>query len=80
VNQKEILQDQIKLLAILLRVLARVKEGAALKDAYCLRVSDTHTLDGDELETEDEVLLNRLKLRRYLQELSYYQTTLIKKK
>lgn len=38
VTQKEILQDQIRLLAILLRVLARIKEGATIKEAYCIKV------------------------------------------
>ena len=81
INQKEILQDQIRLLAILLRILARVKEGATLKEAYTLKVSDTTTLNGEELETtEQDVLINRLKLRRYLQEYSHYQATIVHKK
>jgi hypothetical protein len=41
INQKEILQDQIKLLSVLLRILARVKEGATLREAYTMKVSDT---------------------------------------
>jgi hypothetical protein len=40
INQKEILEDQIKLLAILLRILARMKEGTPFKEAYSLRVAD----------------------------------------
>jgi hypothetical protein len=64
INQKEILSDQIKLLAILLRILARVKEGATLREAYSLKVTES---SGDEVEgDEEEVLWNRLKLRRYL--------------
>jgi hypothetical protein len=73
INQKEILHDQIRLLAILLRIVARIKEGATIREAYTIRVQDTATLNGEELEvSEEDVLLNRLKLRRYLQELSHY--------
>jgi hypothetical protein len=38
INQKEILHDQIRLLAILLRVVARIKEGATLREAYTIKV------------------------------------------
>ena len=54
--------DQIRLLAILLRILARMKEGAPFKEAYCMRVTDSSGIN----ETLDEVMLNRVRLRRYL--------------
>lgn len=68
INQKEILSDQVKLLGILMRILARIKEGYKLKDAYCMRVTD--------VEEEDEVLMNRVRLRKYLREFQHYQMTL----
>ena len=48
---------------ILLRILTRFKGGTAkeIKESYMLRVED--------FETEDEVMKNRLKLRKYLKEL-----------
>jgi hypothetical protein len=77
INQKEILNDQIRLLAVLLRILARLKEGAPYKDAYCLPVMDSSQQPEEELEsTQDEVTMNRLHLRRYLQELKHYQDEL----
>ena len=45
-----------------MRILARVKEGSTLKGAYCMRVSDY------ESEDENEILMNRVRLRKYLRE------------
>ena len=60
-----------------------MKEGIPFKEAYCLRVQDlasgaggSDQGNGEEL---DDVTMNRVKLRKYLQELSHYQNTLIKK-
>lgn len=39
ITQKEILNDQVSLLSILLRILCRIKEGMPYKLAYCLRVN-----------------------------------------
>ncbi len=61
----------MRLLAILLRVLARLKEGVSYKDAYCLPVTDSSSIEETE-STVDEVMLNRVRLRRYLQELRHY--------
>ena len=69
INQKEILNDQVRILAILVRILARMKEGAPFKEAYCLRVVDSSTGMTEQL---DDVMPNRVKLRKYLQELSFY--------
>lgn len=80
INQKEILDDQVKLLGILLRILARIKEGApSFKEAYCTRVTYEPSSPSVETENCDDVAFNRVKLRKYLQELSYYQETLIRK-
>jgi hypothetical protein len=46
-----------------------MKEGAPFKEAYCLRVVDSSTGMTEQL---DDVMPNRVKLRKYLQELSYY--------
>ena len=69
INQKEILAGQINLLGLLLRILARVKECATLKEAYSMRVN--------ELESEQEVVMNRIRVRKYLRELQYYHSTLL---
>ena len=39
-NQKEILAEQIKLMTILLRIVARLKQGMKMKDAYCEIVTE----------------------------------------
>jgi len=56
----------------LLRILARFKGGTAqeIKEAYMQRVED--------FESEEEVMSNRLKLRRYLRELMLNQKRIVK--
>ena len=73
INQKEILNDQIRILTILMRVLARIKEGIPFKEAYC-KIVDEYEDDsnGDEGKRR-EALFNRLSLRKYLKEYMYYQ-------
>lgn len=73
-NQKEILVDQIKLLLVLIRILARVKEGATIREAYSRRVDDYESKD-----SEEEVMFTRIRLRKYLRELDYYQNSLVSK-
>lgn len=63
INQKEILNDQIRILGVLVRILARMKEGAPFKEAYCLRVIDSSSGITEQL---DDVMPNRVKLRKYL--------------
>ena len=45
-------------------ILTDFEPGKGLKDAYMTVMEDEH---------EEEVMSNRIKLRKYLQELSYYQ-------
>jgi hypothetical protein len=67
-------------LGILLRIVARIKEGApSIKEAYCNRVVYEPSSPSVETENPDDVAFNRIILRKYLQELSHYQETLIKK-
>ena len=71
IDAKKILESNIKLCQILARILARlqiafIKSGgqftkAQFKAIYMERV--------DEFEPVEEVLLNRLRLRKYLREL-----------
>jgi len=56
------------LLGILLRILARMKEGISFKSSYCMKVPEY-----ENKEKEDEVLKNRLKLRKYFKELDHFQ-------
>jgi len=57
---------------ILIRLLARVRglEALDMKKNYMTRVED--------YETEEEVMLNRIKLRKYLRELTLNQKRIIK--
>ena len=57
-----------------MRILARIKEKCSLKEAYSLYVSDA----GE--NTEGEMVMNRVKLRKYLKELYYYQSVVMKNK
>lgn len=56
---------------ILIRLLARVRglDALDMKKNYMSRVED--------YETEDEVMLNRIKLRKYLRELTLNQKRII---
>ena len=58
-----IVEANLNLLNILMRILARYKGGTPIevKQSYMQRV--------DDFESEEEVILNRLKLRKYLREL-----------
>lgn len=60
-NGKEILNENIRLCNILMRILARYRDGKDFKKAYMSIV--------DDYETEDEIIFNRIKLRKYLREL-----------
>lgn len=76
INQKEILSDQIKILGVLMRILARIKEGLSFKEAYCIKIKGKLykfiiCIEYDE-DNEEKALMNRLKLRKYLRELSHY--------
>lgn len=60
-NAKEILNDTIILCEILMRILARFKDGQDFKTNYMRIVED--------FESEEEIMMNRIKLRKYLREL-----------
>lgn len=60
-NGKEILRECIKTSQILLRILARLNEGNDFKLSYMMPVA--------EYEKEEEVMPNRIRLRKYLREL-----------
>ena len=60
-NAKEILDANITLCNVLMRVLARFTDGKDFKRAYM------GVVEG--FETQAEVMLNRIKLRKYLREL-----------
>lgn len=60
-NAKETLNASINLCNILMRILARFNDGKEFKHAYMAKVED--------FETEQEILPNRIKLRKYLREL-----------
>jgi hypothetical protein len=62
-GQKTVLCRNLKLLNVLMRILARYRGGslAEIKAQYMERVED--------FESEEEVLPNRLTLRKYLREL-----------
>ena len=52
-----------------MRILARMTEGKPYKKSYMKIV--------DDLETEDEIIINRLKIKKYLRELLYNQKRII---
>jgi hypothetical protein len=60
-NAKEILNANITFCNILMRILARFDDGKEFKRAYMGIVEG--------FETPDEVMINRIKLRKYLREL-----------
>jgi hypothetical protein len=60
-NAKDVLTANMNLCNILMRILARFNDGRNFKQAYMGIV--------DDYEKEDEIMSNRLKLRRYLREL-----------
>lgn len=66
-SQRRILTRNINLLQVLMRILSRVRTSAPqdIKFAYMSRVED--------FETPEEVMPNRLILRRYLRELMLNQ-------
>lgn len=70
--QKTILQNNINLLQVLIRILVRFKslDPLEVKRSYMQRVED--------YETEEEVIPNRLRLRKYLRELMLNQKRLLK--
>ena len=69
-GQKRIVLNNIKLLQILMRILVRFKGGTPqeVKTGYMSLVED--------YETPEEIIPNRLKLRRYLRELVLNQSRL----
>ena len=72
VSQKTLINKNITLFQILMRILVRLKsfDPLEIKKSYMMRVED--------YETEDEVIVNRLRLRKYLRELFMNQKRLIK--
>ncbi len=62
INAKEVLNSNIKSCEILIRLLARFLDGRDFKNRYMQIVED--------FETPDELMLNRIKLRKYLRELA----------
>jgi len=70
--QKTILNNNKILMQILIRLLARVRglDALDMKKNYMSRVED--------YETEEEVMVNRIKLRKYLRELTLNQKRIIK--
>ena len=69
-NQKEILQSNIHIYEVLMRIMARVKEGKGLKEAYM------KPIDGLE-EKGSEMMLNRLITRNYLREYAQNQINIV---
>ena len=72
IAQKEILHNNIRYCEILLRILARIKEGMPFKKAFLNRV--------DDFEIKEEVLHNRLIMRKYFRELTRNHEKLLNKK
>ena len=64
-NAKEILTENINFCQILMRILARFSTDGNYKERYMERVED--------FETEEEVMRNRIRFRRYLRELMINQ-------
>ncbi|CDW76123.1 set domain protein [Stylonychia lemnae] len=60
-KQKEIFESQIKLYSILTKVLSRLQNGSSFKQTYLQRVEG--------YETDNQIIYNRLRLRKYLREL-----------
>lgn len=60
-NAKEILNENINMCNILMRILARFSDGKDFKRAYMSVV--------DAYEKPGEIIENRIKMRRYLREL-----------
>ena len=69
INAKDILTQNIKLCNILMRLLARFNDGKEFKKAY-MGIVEVY-------ESEGELMLNRIKLRRYLRELSANQIRIL---
>lgn len=72
IGQQQILQNNLTLLNILLRILARLKSEPDKE----YKVSYMERVEG--FETEAEVMPNRLKLRRYLKEFLLNQQRIVK--
>ena len=70
-TQKEILNSNIKLCEILLRILIRLKDGHDALTAIYGRV--------EKLESEEEVMPNRASLRHYLRDLFLYRAKVLGK-
>ena len=68
-NAKDILAENINYCNILMRLLARFGTDEDYKTRYMQRVEG--------FETEEEVMGNRIKLRRYLRELSINQSRVL---
>jgi hypothetical protein len=52
-----------------MRIMARVKEGKKIKTAYC------EIVEG--LETEKELMRNRIYMRKYLREFAFNQAKIL---
>lgn len=61
INAKDILNSNITLCNILMRILARFADGKDFKKSYMAIVGG--------YETQAEIMPNRIKLRKYLREL-----------
>ena len=71
-NQKEILHSQLFLLNVIESILKKIKQGVPLRVAYLV--------GGDEIEdsrAKKDFVMARVRLRKYLQELEYYQREVV---
>ena len=66
VTQKECLDTQAKLLNLILKILKETKNGVSLKEAYMKQYEG----DFDKID----LVCNRIRIRKYLQELNHYST------
>ena len=64
VAQKEVLMSQYRILTILKFIVQRIKAYQSLKDAYLAQHESEDTLE--------EMLQNRIMLRKYFQELNHF--------
>ena len=66
VTQKECLNTQAKLLTLILNILKEAQNGISLKEAYMKQ----YATDSDEID----LISNRIRIRKYLQELNHYSS------
>ncbi len=59
---------------MLMRIVSRIKEGMTLKEAYCKPVTSSRDGKGTGLDERDQeqMMSDRMRLRRYLMELAHH--------